>query len=167
MAPKAKGRPPKFVNGRDGRPIPGLSRNKSTGTYYATYAEPRVYFGTDFDSALVKFRRWEMRQSGNMITLPVPSIPVFDTTGDGVAVEDFPLVTDADKGFQGLPIPEDAFWAAVTRAITEDVHYAAEKTGLPLDRLHKFQAPGPSLPLETIGTWFNPNFPDDTCGGVY
>ena len=48
---RGRGRPPKYVVGRDGKEIVGLSHRKSDGRYYATRAEPTVYFCTDFDAA--------------------------------------------------------------------------------------------------------------------
>ena len=56
---RKKGRPPKFVLDPNGRPIVGLSYHKPTGSYYATYSDPRVYFGTDLAEALFKFRKYE------------------------------------------------------------------------------------------------------------
>ncbi len=43
------------------------------------------------------------------------------------------------------------FWEIVSRAIRENPHLAAERTGLPLDRLHKFRKPEESIPLAEIG----------------
>lgn len=53
-----RGRPPKFVLDPNGRPIVGLSYHKATGSYYATYSKPRVWFGSDLGKALFNFRRY-------------------------------------------------------------------------------------------------------------
>ena len=61
---KGKGRPPIFVLDEDGKEVYGLSYNKSTRMYYATFSDPRVYFsagGKTEDrrkNAIDKFRKW-------------------------------------------------------------------------------------------------------------
>ncbi len=42
-----QGRPPKFVNDPNGKPIVGLSHDKGSNCYYATYSKPRVWPGSD------------------------------------------------------------------------------------------------------------------------
>jgi hypothetical protein len=49
-----RGRPPKYVNGSDGKPIVGLSYDKNLNQYYATHSKPRVYLGSDNKSAIYK-----------------------------------------------------------------------------------------------------------------
>ena len=83
MPPKRLGRPTKCVHGRDGKKIEGLSFHKSTGTYYATYSQPRVYFGKDFDRALIEFRAWESREKGITVTITHPrDLQVVDALQD-------------------------------------------------------------------------------------
>lgn len=69
MNPKKKrGRPPKYVNGSNDKPIVGLSYDKNTNQYYATHGSPRVYFGSDHKSAIYKFRQWQAEQDGEKST---------------------------------------------------------------------------------------------------
>ena len=60
--PRKRGRPPKYVIGDDGKPIVGLSYQKSDGRYYATHSKPRKYFTTDFHQSMLRFRRWQAGQ---------------------------------------------------------------------------------------------------------
>ncbi len=60
---KRPGRPPKFVLDETGKPIVGLSFDKTNNSYYATYSNPRVYFGTDYAKALHEFRKWQNNQA--------------------------------------------------------------------------------------------------------
>ncbi len=65
VASRTHGGPePKYVKGRDGYPIVGLSRHKPSGRYYATHSKSRKYFGTDLDLAVLRFRRWQGQQYG-------------------------------------------------------------------------------------------------------
>ena len=76
MPPKRKhGRPAEFVPGHDGKKIQGLSYHKSTGQYYATYSDRRVYFGTDFDLAHILFQEWDAKQRGETVTIPTTGLP--------------------------------------------------------------------------------------------
>ena len=71
MPPKRKrGRPAKPVTGRDGKKIQGLSYHKPTGNYYATYSDPRAYFGSDFDRAYILYQEWDAKQRGETVTIP-------------------------------------------------------------------------------------------------
>ncbi len=79
--PRKRGRPPKYVIGRDGEPVVGLSREPKSGRYYATRTRPRVYLGTDLDSAIVRYRQWQARLNSEPAALlqldtPAPGDPV-------------------------------------------------------------------------------------------
>lgn len=76
------GRPAQYVNGRDGKPIVGLSL-KSDGRFYATHSKPRAYFGRDFDSALILFREWEANQNRETVTV-TESLPIDPTDGNEI-----------------------------------------------------------------------------------
>ena len=158
MAPKRTGRPPKYVTGRNGRPIAGLSRHKTTGRYYATFSQPREYFGTDFDSALVRFREWESRQKGERVLVkqPIPaSVDPTDANEFGRwFLTQYPILDLASRTID-TAVLGDVFWSMVRRAITQDPALAAEKTGLPLDRLHRFKEPEPSLELRVLFVRFS------------
>ena len=73
---RKKGRPPKFVLDPNGRPIVGLSYNKRNRSFYATYSEPRVYFGSDLAEALFKFRQYENQQKQEVAQPAVPTRPI-------------------------------------------------------------------------------------------
>ena len=72
-----KGRPPKFVSDPNGRPIVGLSHNKTNNSYYATYSNPRVWFGSDLAEALFKFRKYEndQMQEEPVVQIHLPYLP--------------------------------------------------------------------------------------------
>ena len=75
---KRGGPQPKYVKGRDGLMIVGLSLHKPSGRYYATHSKPRKYFGTDFDEAVARFRAWEADRNGRTlipVRIPDPTEP--------------------------------------------------------------------------------------------
>jgi hypothetical protein len=57
-----KGRPPKFINDPNGRPIVGLSYCKSSDRYYATYSKPRKWFSTELKESLFQFQKYLSKQ---------------------------------------------------------------------------------------------------------
>lgn len=65
---RRKGRPPRYVLDENGKEVVGLSHNKSTGMYYATFSEPRVYFSAGGKSqnrkqnAIIKYITWAKTQ---------------------------------------------------------------------------------------------------------
>jgi hypothetical protein len=61
-------------------------------------------------------------------------------------------LAEADKRQRDFSvlIDADSFWAVVRRAIVKDPHLAAEKTGLPLDRLDELKPPRPSILLSDL-----------------
>ena len=145
-----------YVVGRDGREIPGLSRRKD-GRYYATHSKDKRSLGTDFDAALVKFREWEARQRKEFVSLPAERPDRrffggrdFQRAPEGAILYD-PGFAIPTEPYDAMVLSED-FWALVGRAIRENPHLAAEKTGLPLTRLHLFKEPGESVPLSDIGS---------------
>jgi len=72
---RRRGRPPKFVLDPNGRPIVGLSCNKNTRCYYATYSNPRVWFARDLTESLFKFRQWENQQKQEEPFVEIPDLP--------------------------------------------------------------------------------------------
>lgn len=66
---KKRGRPPKYVNGRDGKPVVGLSFSRSIRQYYASHSKPRRYFGSDFDAAMASSEHGRPPKTANR-TLP-------------------------------------------------------------------------------------------------
>jgi len=116
------GRPTKYVTGRDGREVVGLSFHKPSGRYYATHNKPRVYFGSDFDTALIRFREWESRQKGVKVSIPDTSDKGFtftDETATSLRDRDRKGLTDySDKWYATLD--ENDFWAFVRAAILKD-----------------------------------------------
>ena len=75
---KKPGRPPKFVFDPNGKPIVGLSFNKANKSYYATYSDPRLWFGSDFPTALLEFRKYENSQADEepCVEIHLPSPPI-------------------------------------------------------------------------------------------
>lgn len=150
---RLRGRPPKYVLGRNGKPVIGLSR-KSDGRYYATGSQPRVYFGRDFDRALIRFRELQARTAGETISFVRPVSDPHDEHEWDSLLESFNelvvRITPEGAASVGRAVPSDAVWATIRRLILADPRLAAEKTGLPLDRLHQFKEPDPSLPLSAV-----------------
>jgi len=140
---KKRGGQANYVSGRDGKPIVGLSC--SSNRFYATHSKPRKWLGSDFDSALVKFREWESQQTAAMVEVKYPLPPSSSTFFSERYLE------TRGRPTKKQTMPEDAFWAEVRRRITENPQLAAEKTGLPLDRLHQFKEPQDSPTLKSIG----------------
>jgi hypothetical protein len=79
---KRPGRPPKFVHDETGKPITGFSFDKTNNSYYATYSNPRVYFGSDFPTALLEFRKWQNSQADDepCVEIELPNPPCFGGT---------------------------------------------------------------------------------------
>ncbi|GAG09014.1 unnamed protein product, partial [marine sediment metagenome] len=76
MAKKRKGRPAKYTTDYKGKPVVGLSYNKALGQYYNTHYKTetngkQVYFGSDRDEAIHKFRIWLSNKQGKITTLKV------------------------------------------------------------------------------------------------
>lgn len=173
MVKRKAGRPPRYVTGRDGKPVVGLSRETKSERYYATGSKPRVYFGRDHDSAVIAFRSWENTTSGRPATvaiannrpcsvrLPIPDAgngPVFTVDFDPrnghrpvrVANEVPESWRKAAPGLYSL-VTEDALWAFVRQQIIDKPHYVAERTGIEqIGYLVDLQRPEPSMPLADV-----------------
>ena len=132
---RRKGRPPKFVQDPNGRPIVGLSYNKANSCYYATYSKPRVYFGTNLADALFKFRQWENKQAIEEpymeISLPYPPgsegskiVRWSECCGD-------PHVIAAAHAGESALIPENIFLEMARNFILKDTINATRKLGIP------------------------------------
>jgi integrase len=135
-----RGRPPKFVLDPNGRPIVGLSC--SNGNYYATYSEPRIWFGSDFAQALFKFQRYQNQQAIEEPHVEI-DIPISLSSGsNGPQIVkwselcgDPPIIAAAHAGESAL-IPENLFFKTTRNFILKDPIEAAIKIGIPeLSRL--------------------------------
>lgn len=169
---KPRGRPPQYVNDRNGNPIVGLSRNPETairkkngktyhvtdGRYYATGSKPRVYFGSDFDLAVRRFRAWQARERGQKVEVEydVPLSPESKKKHDVLRraygkppVGDSLPVTDS--------LPEEVFWGKVRELLIDanGRRLAAQKTGIKeLEWLFDLEPPPPPMTLEEIGNLY-------------
>ena len=171
---KSRGRPAKYVSGRDGKPVVGMSFNRSTGQYYSSHAKPRIYFGSDFDQALSRFRAWEMARKGEgflplrddptkppiRLRLPLPASwegPVYvagDRPGEFREVPAVLLPTLKDCSDRGLYtlVTTDAFYAKCRDLILKDSARFAERVGIPeIAYLQDLKPPGPSVTLRGVG----------------
>ena len=152
---RRKGRPPKFVQDPNGRPIVGLSYNKANSCYYATYSKPRVYFGTNLADALFKFRQWENKQAIEEpymeISLPYPPgsegskiVRWSECCGD-------PHVIAAAHAGESALIPENIFLEMARNFILKDTINAARKLGIPeLARMEDLPPLEPPLSLDAL-----------------
>jgi len=149
-----RGRPPKFVLDPNGRPIVGLSYNKATNNYYATYSKPRVWFGSDIGQALFNFRRYEKQQAIEQpyVEIKLPDLP--DTQTQIVKWSELcsepPVIAAAYAGESAL-LPESMFLETARNFILKDPINAARKMGIPeLARLEDLPPLEPPLSLEKI-----------------
>ena len=138
----------------NGRPIVGLSYNKATKSYYATYSKPRVWFGSDFGRALFNFRRYENQQATEQpyIEIELPDSPDAQTqvVKWSELCGDPPVIAAAYAGESAL-LPENTFLETVRKFILKDPIGAARKMGIPeLARLEDLPPLEPPLPLEKI-----------------
>lgn len=171
---KKRGRPPDYVAGRDGKPVVGLSFNRSVGQYYASHSKPRVYFGSDFDQALAKFRAWEAGKGENalvvirsdprkppcQVRLPLPATwegPVYVADGPPGKFRKIPaavvptLKDVTERGVHTL-VTTDAFYARCRELILKNPARFAERVGIPeIGYLQDLKPPGHSLTLRQVG----------------
>ncbi len=163
---KKRGRPPKYVNGHDGRPIIGLSFSRSNNQFYASHSKPRQYFGSDFDAALMKFRTWQAGKKGEpcaAIRLGRPIKPKLELPREfepdyfleqlnaGRSVDD--LTEQLDGSFQLLP--EDALYSWVRTELHKNPTRFAERVGIPeIAYLQDLKPLGPPLTLKQIGNLY-------------
>jgi integrase len=163
MPPKRKrGRPAQYVVGRDGQPIIGLSFSKTRGIYYATHQrDPKVYFGTDFDQALLAFRNWQAGQNGrDTISLPEMRPLITEEGGlqDDSVAEGWISREDASKSVPWpVNVPGDAFYARFRELILDNPQLVAERTGIAeIGYLQKLTPPAESLTLRQVADlYFN------------
>ena len=149
-----RGRPPKFVLDPNGRPITGLSYHKATSSYYATYAKPRVWFGSDFGQALFDFRRHENQQAAEQpyieVELPYPPDAKTQVVKWSELCGDPPVIAAAYAGESAF-LPESMFFETARNFILKDPITAARKMGIPeLARLEYLPPLEPPLLLENV-----------------
>jgi hypothetical protein len=150
-----RGRPPKFVYDESGKPIVGLSYDKINKSYYATYSNPRIYFGSDYPTALLEFRKYEnsLAKEEPYVEIHLPPPP--DVKGTQIIkwtdlCNDPPIVGQAYPG-DILTIPESLFLEAARTLILRDPIDAARKLGIPeLCRLQDLPKLEPALSLARI-----------------
>jgi len=155
---RGRGRPARYVIGRDRKPVVGLSREKKSGRFYATHTRsPRVYFGTDQDLAIMQFRGWQGRQT-NEAPIKLISKRIVPHTKRPADVPPWGKWADfsGDVEYVELTsshtIPPDAFFAKARELLLNDPAMMAERTGIPeLARLHTLPEPEPSLTLQQLG----------------
>lgn len=179
---RPRGREPNYVNDRDGKPIVGLSRNPETairkkllkktgkvktyrvqdGRYYATGSSPRVYFGPDFDIAVMRFRAWQDRERGSKIDFQwVKPLSPESAKKSAELLRCFPKLrakADHIEKTKTLIIddylPEDVFWAKVSGYLGNAAgrRLMAQRTGYKeIEWLFELTPPPVSMSLEEIG----------------
>ncbi len=153
---RRRGRPPVFVLDPNGRPIVGLSYNKNTRCYYATYSNPRVWFSSDFAEALFKFRQYENKQQQEepVIEIPIPGLPDIIRKNGYIELTDIPdgppIVPEAYAGDIAI-VPENLFFQKARNIILTNPIEAASKLGIPeISRLTDLPPLEPPLTLEAI-----------------
>lgn len=139
-----RGRPPKFIRDPDtGAAIHGLSAHplKKNGEtvkrrYYATFSNPREWFGYDFDKALQRFYSWKE----NAVTFTEKRSHIKHQMLDGR------IVSEVDRNHD---IPADQLYVKLAELIkTTDPQILARKTGIrELAWLWQQTPPGPSVRL--------------------
>jgi integrase len=139
----------------NGRPIVGLSYNKKNRSFYATYSNPRVYFGSDIGEALFKFRQYEnqQRQEEPVVEIPIPDLPGPKRTGEvkWSEISSEPPVIPAVYAGETAILPENLFLEEARKIILTDPIEAAKKLGIPeLSRLTDLPSLEPPLSLEAI-----------------
>ncbi len=158
---KKRGRPPKYVTGRDGKPVVGLSYSRSIRQYYASHSKPRRYFGSDFDAALAKFRARQAAEDGEpyaaiKVELPLPPVQLPPEHDPDYFVEQLnagrpfeELVEELGGRFQLLP--QDAVYAWVRTELLKNPTRFAERVGIPeIGYLQDLAPPGPPLTLKQV-----------------
>ena len=154
---RKKGRPPKFVLDPNGRPIVGLSYSKSNNSFYATYSNPRVWFGSDLAEALFKFRQYENQQKEQepVIEIEIPDSYPPQKNKDGYVewrdVANEPVVVPEAYAGETAIVPENLFFQKARNIILTNPIEAAQKLGIPeLSRLTDLPPLEPPLSLEAI-----------------
>ncbi len=149
-----RGRPPKYVLGRDKRPVVGLSREKSSKRYYASHSRPRKYFGTNLDQAIMQFRLWESAQ-GKTTTILLPNLqPLIAKRDQEESVREGWITKEhAEKRIPWpTDVPEDAFYAKCRELILKNPARFAERVGIPeIGFLQDLKPPERSISLTKVG----------------
>ncbi len=151
---RGRGRPPKYVIGRDKRPIVGLSREKPSGRYYATHSQPRPYFGTDLDQAVMKFRLWQAHQDGGHTILLSSLQPLIPKVIQEECIAEGWITREGAEKLVPWPadVPEDAFYAQCRELILKNPARFAERVGIPeIGFLQDLKPPENPLSLSKIG----------------
>lgn len=147
MKGKKRGRPADYVKDQQGKPIIGLSWQKADGRYYASHHRPKTYFGTDYETAVKRFREWEAKQGTHEVYMPPIAL---DVSKPGVVDK---LINGEETWSKaaGYRIPETAVFQMITEYLSDPAkaRRAAEATGYPLDRLAALPVPKPSISLKT------------------
>ncbi|MHC4151880.1 MAG: hypothetical protein ACYSSP_07225, partial [Planctomycetota bacterium] len=152
---RRRGRPPKFVLDPNDRPIVGLSYNKANHSYYATYSNPRMWFGSDFAEALFKFRQWQCQQEQKepVVEIDLPFPPEPQKTGIVEWPEisnEPPIIADTYAG-ETAAIPAHLFYETARNIILANPIEAAKKLGIPeLARLTDLPPLEPPLYLDAV-----------------
>ena len=146
------GRPPRYVKGRDAKPIIGLSKNKSDGRYYATHSKPLKRFGRDFDTAVMRFRAWQAQQRNEKVILRVPGPIIREEDQEESVAEGW---ITAEQASRLVPWPEpvssEAFFAKARELILEDPGAFASGVGIPeIGYLQDLKPPQPSPKLTSL-----------------
>jgi len=158
---KKRGRPPKYVVGRDGKPVVGLSFNPSIHQYYASHSRPRRYFGRDFDAALAKFRTWQAAAEGEpfaavKVNQPVSPLKLPRELDPDYFVEQLNAGRPFDELVEQLGgtfqlMPQDAMFAWARTEILKNPARFAERVGIPeIGYLQDLRPPGPPLTLRQV-----------------
>jgi len=149
---RGKGRPPKYVQDNQGRPIVGLSYDKANNRYFNTHWKSegvsKETFGSDYHEAIFSFRRWEADRNGeNAIMIDAEHIQEgyreeheeFHPSKDWIA--SLPQeVQDEWKGkkhvlvseVETAGIPESLFWQHARELILSDIVEARKRLNLPI-----------------------------------
>ncbi len=164
-----RGRPAKFVRRSNGKEIHGLSLHKATGRYYATFSEPRVYFGSDLRRAFRAFHYWKARAGLETVTITSDTFPGPDDLklqefiDAKIAAGERAVITIQDDGTLSdeVDVAADAFWTKVRDALLDDPHLAAERTGIKeIAYLERLKPPPPSKHLSKLVQLYLADKPD-------
>jgi integrase len=154
-----RGRPPKFVrHPDDNREIYGLSAQPirkngdvSGYRYYATYSEPRVWFGTDFHEALQRFQDWQARQNVDYVKGFVRvEVDVADHHSDWVQPERLRNILD-EREFYSYDLPRRAIMRMLADVVRQtDPDELARETGIREFRDFWRNRPAQTVTLEEL-----------------
>lgn len=159
-AKKKRGGQPDYVLNRDGRPIVGLSYDKTLNQYYSTHQRPKKYFGSDLDQAIVRFHVWQAERRGRKL-VPMRCAPPGPATvrlaaPPEVVLPDGPIgpadVETLARTQMYVYVDPDALYEWARAEISTDSARFAERVGIPqIAWLDELEPPGPPLTLQQIG----------------